>query len=299
MNAITLADPGAEIPESELILNADGSVYHLAMRPDQLGDVVLLVGDPGRVEQVSRHFSSIEHRTQHREFIAHTGVLDGTHITVLSTGIGPDNIDIVMNELDALANIDLQRRIAKKDHRELRIIRLGTCGALQEDLPCGSLIVSSFAVGLDGLLHYYAFENTDQETRLLNTLIEQLEWPGNLPLPYVAQGDRKLVELLSNGNTEGITFTAGGFYGPQGRRLRLVPSIDEFNQQLASFEYQGLRAANFEMETSAIYGLGGMLGHRACTVCTVVANRARREFSRDVKTDVDRMIEQVFDRITV
>ncbi|MBK9415879.1 MAG: nucleoside phosphorylase [Flavobacteriales bacterium] len=298
MHAITLTPPGTELAPSELVLNPDGSVYHLALRPDQLGDLVLVVGDQGRVERISRHFSKVEHRVQNREFVAHTGVYHGTHVTALSTGIGTDNIDIVLNELDALANIDLERRTPRTEHRSLRIIRLGTCGALQEDIPVDSRIVSAFGVGLDNVLHYYAYENTGAEQRLLNDLLGHTEWPDNLPVPYVAAGDPRLVELLGHDNHVGVTLTAGGFYGPQGRQLRLVPSVDGLNERFSSFEHEGLRCTNFEMETSALYGLGGMMGHRVCTVCTVVANRLRKEYSKDHHTSIDRMIAEALERAT-
>lgn len=298
MNPITLTEPGTILPDSELVLNPDGSVYHLAMRPEQLGDLVLVVGDQGRVERISRHFDKVEHRTHNREFVAHTGVYNGKHITALSTGIGTDNIDIVLNELDALANIDLVQRTPKKQHRALRIIRLGTCGALQEDIPVDTRIVSAFGVGMDNVLHYYAYENTGPEERLLLALLAQTEWPENLPVPYVAQGDKLLIDLLGTDNTVGITLTAGGFYGPQGRQLRLVPSVDEFNERLSAFAFEGLRSSNYEMETSALYGLGGMLGHRVCTVCTVVANRLRKEYSKDHHAAIDAMIAEVLERAT-
>ena len=298
MHAITLTPPGTELAPSELVLNPDGSVYHLALRPDQLGDLVLVVGDQGRVERISRHFSKVEHRVQNREFVAHTGVYHGTHVTALSTGIGTDNIDIVLNELDALVNIDLERRTPRTEHRSLRIIRLGTCGALQEDIPVDSRIVSAFGVGLDNVLHYYAYENTGAEQRLLNDLLGHTEWPDNLPVHYVAAGDPRLVELLGHDNHVGVTLTAGGFYGPQGRQLRLVPSVDGLNERFSSFEHEGLRCTNFEMETSALYGLGGMMGHRVCTVCTVVANRLRKEYSKDHHTSIDRMIAEALERAT-
>ncbi|MBP7450950.1 MAG: nucleoside phosphorylase [Flavobacteriales bacterium] len=298
MHAITLTPPGTELAPSELVLNPDGSVYHLALRPDQLGDLVLVVGDQGRVERISRHFSKVEHRVQNREFVAHTGVYHGTHVTALSTGIGTDNIDIVLNELDALVNIDLERRTPRTEHRSLRIIRLGTCGALQEDIPVDSRIVSAFGVGLDNVLHYYAYENTGAEQRLLNDLLGHTEWPDNLPVPYVAAGDPRLVELLGHDNHVGVTLTAGGFYGPQGRQLRLIPSVDGLNERFSSFEHEGLRCTNFEMETSALYGLGGMMGHRVCTVCTVVANRLRKEYSKDHHTSIDRMIAEALERAT-
>jgi uridine phosphorylase len=298
MNAITLTPTDTELPASELVLNPDGSIYHLALRPEQVGDLVFLVGDPGRVERISRHFDRIEHRSSNREFVAHTGEFGGTHITVLSSGIGTDNIDIVINELDALVNIDLNTRRPKAETKALRIIRLGTCGALQEDIPVDSRIVSAFGVGMDNVLHYYAYENTDAELRLLNHLIEAADWPGNLPLPYVAQGDRKLVELLGQDNITGITLTAGGFYAPQGRQLRALPAVDGFNETLSAFSHEDLRVTNFEMETSALFGLAGMLGHRACTVCTVVANRLRKEYSQDHEAAIDRMILEALDRAT-
>jgi uridine phosphorylase len=298
MNPIILTEPGTFLDTSELVINPDGSIYHLAMRPEQSGDLVFVVGDPGRVERVSRNFERIEHRTHNREFIAHTGVYNGTHVTALSTGIGTDNIDIVLSELDALANIDLEKRSPRKEHRALRIVRLGTCGAMQEDIPVGSVVVSAFAVGLDNVLHYYACEPTDRENRLLNDLVEQTEWPGNLPYPYVAQGDKALVELLGHDNTVGITLTAGGFYGPQGRQLRLVPAIDDLNERFTAFSHEGLRITNYEMETSALFGLGGMLGHRTASVCLVVANRLRKEYHKDHEGDIDRMIAEVLERTT-
>ena len=298
MHPIVLTEPGVEIAPSELIINPDGSIYHLALRPDQIGDLVFVVGDQGRVELLSRHFEKVEHRVQNREFVAHTGVFNGTHVTALSTGIGTDNIDIVVNELDALVNIDLEKRTPKSKLRSLRIIRLGTCGALQEDIPCDTRIVSAYAVGMDNVLHYYAYENSSDETRLLNELIQATEWPENLPLPYVAKGDAALVEALGHGNVIGITLTSGGFYGPQGRQLRAVPAVGGLNETLSAFEYEGLRVSNFEMETSALYGLGGMLGHRVCTMCTVVANRSRKEYSKDHHGAIDRMIKEALERAT-
>ncbi|HMC97224.1 MAG TPA: nucleoside phosphorylase [Flavobacteriales bacterium] len=297
MNAITLTEPGTEILPSELILNPDGSIYHIALRPEQLGDLVLVVGDQARVALISRHFQTVEHKVQNREFVAHTGVYNGTRITALSTGIGTDNIDIVVNELDALANIDLEKRTPRAEHRALSIIRLGTCGALQEDIPVDTRIVSSFGVGMDNVLHYYAYENTSAETRLLNELLARTEWPDNLPYPYVAKGDERLIALLGHQNVVGITLTAGGFYGPQGRQLRALPSVDGLNERLSSVTFEELRVTNYEMETSALYGLGGLLGHRVCTVCTVVANRLRKEYSKDHHGAIDRMIAEVLQRV--
>ncbi len=297
MNPITLTEADTVLEPSELVLNPDGSVYHLALRPEQLGDTVLVVGDQGRVEKISRRFERIDHRVQNREFVSHTGELRGHRITALSTGIGTDNIDIVLNELDALVNIDLATRAPKSATKSLRIIRLGTCGSLQEDIPVDSRIVSAYGVGLDNVLHYYAHEPEDKELRLLNALLAHTGWPDNLPYPYVAKGDQELVERLGRGNTVGITFTAGGFYGPQGRQLRLPPSVDGLNEAFSSFAHDGLRATNYEMETSALYGLAGLLGHRACTVCAVVANRLRKEYSKDHHAAIDRMIEEVLERV--
>ncbi len=298
MHPITLTPQDTVLPASELVLNPDGSVYHLAMRPEHLGDLVLVVGDQGRVERISRHFSSVEHRVQNREFVSHSGTYRGVHVTALSTGIGTDNIDIVLNELDALANIDLVTRRPNARARSLRIVRLGTCGALQEDIPVDTRIVSAFGVGMDSVLHYYAYENTDAEIRLLNAFIGDTEWPDNLPIPYVAAGDPVLLGSLGHGNHVGITLTAGGFYGPQGRQLRLLPSVDGLNERFTGFQHEGLRCSNYEMETSALYGLGGMLGHRVATVCTVVANRLRKEYSRDHHAAIDLMIEEALDRLT-
>lgn len=298
MHPITLTPPDVVLPASELVLNPDGSVYHLALRPEHLGDLVLVVGDQGRVDRISRHFDKVEHRVQNREFVSHSGEYRGVHVTALSTGIGTDNIDIVLNELDALANIDLGTRQPRARTRSLRIVRLGTCGALQEDIPVDTRIVSAYGVGMDNVLHYYAYENTDAETRLLTAFVEGTEWPDNLPLPYVAAGDAELVSMLGQGNHVGITLTAGGFYGPQGRQLRLLPSVDGLNERFTGFAHEGLRCSNYEMETSALYGLGGMLGHRVATVCTVVANRLRKEYSKDHHAAIDRMIGEALDRLT-
>lgn len=297
MHPILLTEPGVELAPSELILNPDGSVYHLALRPEHLGDLIFVVGDPGRVARISAHFEKIDHQGQNREFVAHTGTYHGTRITALATGIGTDNIDIVLGELDALVNIDLEKRTPKKEHKALTIVRMGTCGALQEDIPCDDLVVSHSGLGLDNVLHYYAHEQTDAELRILQAFLQHTEWPDNLPLPYLATGDEQLVERLGNGNHIGLTATAGGFYGPQGRQLRAVPSVGGLNEAFTSFKHEDLRLLNFEMETSALYGLSGLLGHRACTICTVVANRLRKEYSKDHNAAIDRMIAQVLERL--
>ncbi len=303
MRPITLTPAGTRLPESELILNPDGSVYHLALRPEHLGDLILVAGDPGRIAQISKRFDKIEHRSQNREFIAHTGTLHGVRITALATGIGTDNIDIVMGELDALVNIDLEKRTPKEQHRSLTIVRMGTCGALQEDIPVDHFIVSQSGLGMDNVLHYYAHEQTDEELRVLQAILHHTEWPDNLPVPYLAEGNRPLVDQLATGNHMGITATSGGFYGPQGRQLRAIPSVDGLNELLSSFRYptdtagEELRITNFEMETSALYGLGGMLGHKTVTICSVVANRLRKEYSKDHHAAIERMIDQVLERL--
>lgn len=297
MRPILLTEPGTTLEPSELILNPDGSVYHLALRPEQLGDLVLVVGDPGRVARISARFQKMEHQVNNREFISHTGTLHGARITALATGIGTDNLDIVMGELDALVNIDLEKRTPKPEQKALTIVRLGTCGALQEDVPVDELVVSQYALGLDNVLHYYAHEQTDHELRILQSFLQQAEWPDNLPLPYLATGHEALVGTLGQGNHVGITATAGGFYGPQGRQLRAVPSVGGLNEVFTAFRHEQLRLLNFEMETSALYGLSGLLGHKACTVCTVVANRLRKEYSKDHHAAIERMIDQVLERL--
>ncbi len=303
MRAITLTEPGTNLPESELILNPDGSVYHLALRPEHIGDLVLVAGDPGRIALISQRFDRIEHRSQNREFVSHTGTLRGRRITALATGIGTDNVDIVMGELDALVNIDLERRTPRAQQRSLTIVRMGTCGALQEDIPVDSFVVSHAGLGMDNVMHYYAHEQTDEELRMWQAVLGHLEWPDNLPVPYLAMGDPELVKQLGEGNHVGLTATSGGFYGPQGRQLRAVPSVHELNEQMGSFRYRDersgrdIRITNFEMETSALYGLSGVLGHRACTICSVVANRLRKEYSKDHHAAINRMIDQVLERL--
>lgn len=297
MRPILLTEPGTELPPSELILNPDGSIYHLALKPEQIGSLVLVVGDPGRVARISSRFDKIEHRVENREFITHTGTFRGARLTALATGIGTDNIDIVLTELDALVNVDLEKRTPKKEHKALTIVRMGTCGALQEDVPVDELVVSQYALGLDNVMHYYAHEQTDAELRILQSFMHHTEWPDNLPMPYLATGHEALVDTLGHGNHTGITATAGGFYGPQGRQVRAVPSVGGLNELLTSFRHEDLRLLNFEMETSALYGLSELLGHKACTVCTVVANRLRKEYSKDHHAAIERMIDQVLERL--
>lgn len=287
------------IAESELILNPDGSVYHLHLRPEQLAENVILVGDQGRVENVSAHFETIEHKVHNREFVTHTGTFKGKRFTVLSTGIGTDNIDIVLNELDALVNIDLQTRTIREKKSSLNLVRIGTSGALQGDIPVDSYVVSSHGMGLDGLLNYYAGLDLCDEPGIAKAFMKHAGWTNGLPYPYVVKASPKLLELLGHDQIKGITATAPGFYGPQGRQLRLAPALPDLNEKLGSFSYEDLRVTNFEMETSALYGLGNLLGHNACTVCAIIANRVARQYSKDYKTTVNKLISLVLERMAV
>ena len=285
------------IPASELILHPDGSVYHLALRPEHIGDTIITVGDPERVKLVSRHFSKLEFTRERREFVTHTGKWKGRRITVISTGIGTDNIDIVLNELDALVNIDLATRQPKAEQRSLNIIRIGTSGILSEKLPIGSLLISSHAVGLDGLLHYYERTPSAEEQRMTDTLTAALG--DRLPLaPYVTTADADLLRTLGQGMQEGVTLTAPGFYAPQGRVLRADTRFGlDTLQALADIEVAGRRITNFEMETAGIYGLAQLLGHRAVSCNALLANRMVGTFSTKPQKIVDRLIERVLESI--
>ncbi len=287
-----------KIPASELVLNADNSVYHLKLHPHQLADDVIVVGDPGRVEIISSYFDSIEHKVANREIVTHTGVLNGKRLSVMSTGMGTDNIDIVLNELDALVNIDLENRTIKNDKKSLNIIRIGTSGSLQADIPVDSYVVSEYGLGLDGLMNYYDFNHSVFEKELLNEFYNQVDYSSNFAQPYFVKGSEKLFNLFSSDCHSGITATAPGFYGPQGRVLRIQLKEKLLNEKLNQFKYNNLKVVNFEMETSAIYGLSRALGHNACTVCVVVANRFTNEFSKDYKSAVKNLIELVLHKLT-
>lgn len=286
----------SSIPASELIVNPDGSIFHLKIRPEQLAPLVFLVGDPGRVAMVSAMFDKVEYHIENREFITHTGLYRGRPVSVLSTGIGTDNIDIVLNELDALVNIDLQTRTILETKRSLNLIRLGTSGALQEDLPVDHFVASEYGLGMDGLMHFYA-HSFEQEEPVLNAFMEHTQWPPGLNRPYLVKGDEGLLSLIGQDIFKGITATASGFYGPQGRELRLKPAIPDMNERLASFRYRNLRITNFEMETSALFGLSRLLGHHAATVCVIIANRIRKEYSKDYKKSVEKLIGTMLDRL--
>lgn len=286
--------------ESELIINKDGSVFHLHVRPEQLADKVILVGDPGRVALVASHFEEKEMEVESREFRTVTGTYKGKRITVISTGIGCDNIDIIMNEVDALANIDFQTRTEKQQLRSLEIVRIGTCGGLQLNTPEGTFICSEYSVGFDGLLNFYEGRNAVCDLKMERALISHLGWTGNMcqPYPYVIKADENLVERIAqNDMVRGITVACGGFFGPQGRQLR-VPLVDPHqNEKIESFEYEGMHITNFEMESSALAGLAKLMGHRATTACMVIANRRAGKANTGYKNIIDDLITLVLDRI--
>ncbi len=279
------------IAESELILNERGAIYHINLTPDELADTVITVGDPDRVAVVSKEFDSIEIKRQHREFIAHTGYVGKKRITVISTGIGPDNIDIVVNELDALKNIDLNTRTIKSELSSLNIIRLGTSGSLQEDIPVDSLVAGTHGLGLDNLLNFYRLQSNDEEKQMLQHFITHTQLTGNIQ-PYLISSSPSILKHFVTGFHRGITVTCPGFYGPQGRILRLGISNPSLVDNLSSFQFGNHRISNFEMETSAIYGLGKLLGHHCLSVNVIVANRVRKEFSKDGGKAVENLIQQ-------
>ena len=283
--------------DSELIINDDGSVYHLKLKPEHIASTVILVGDPGRVERISKHFDEVEHKISNREFHTHTGTYKGVRLTVLASGIGTDNIDIVLNELDAAVNFDLETGQPKPERRSLNIIRIGTSGALHEDIPVGSFVITSYGLGFDGLIYYYPYSFSDEEYDLMLRINEHIDWNENLSKPYLVKGSNEIIERLQKDMVKGVTATASGFYGPQGRKVFLTPSIQDINERLNSFSHKEHRITNFEMETSALYGLGKMLGHKCCTCCAIIANRTRKEYSDDHKAVVGDLIQTVLDRL--
>jgi len=280
-----------KIAESELIINSRGAVYHIDLRPEELADTVITVGDPDRVAVISKYFDQIEVKRQHREFVSHTGYIGKKRITVISTGIGPDNIDIVLNELDALKNIDFETRTIKANHSSLNIIRLGTSGALQADISVDSLVAGTHGLGLDNLLHYYQFKMNSEEEQLLQQFIAHTQLSGSIQ-PYISSCSAAVIKHFVNGFHQGITVTCPGFYGPQGRVLRLGLSNPFLVERLSSFRFGNHHISNFEMETSAIYGLGKLLGHHCLSVNVIVANRVRKEFSKDGPAAVEMMINK-------
>jgi len=286
-----------QIPESELIINNRGAIYHLNLRPEELAETVILVGDPERVKKVSKYFDKIEYQLQHREFITHTGFIGNNRITVLSTGIGPDNIDIAINELDALANIDFDKRIIKPEFKKLNFIRFGTSGALQADIPVDSLVVSTHGLGFDNLMNYYDYEKSEEENKMIAAFLVQTQMDTNITMPYIFKGSEMLLNKFSNEFYKGITVTAPGFYGPQGRELRLKSKSRALIDRLTHFSYRGFRITNFEMESSAIFGLGKLLGHECISINVVVANRVAQQYSKDSNAAVEHMIEKALEVI--
>jgi len=287
-----------KFPESELILNPDGSVYHIKLHPEQLANTIIVVGDQHRVEQISTYFDRIDFKVQNREFVTHTGEYRGKRITALSTGIGTDNIDIVINELDALVNIDLKNRISKNDLTSLNIIRIGTSGALQSDIPVDSFVMSSHGLGFDGLLNFYKPQLNIFESAIADAFIKHANWNKDLAKPYVVKASDELVLKLGKGLTQGITATACGFYGPQGRELRIPLAIPDLNEKIETFRINEKRITNFEMETSALYGLCAVLGHKALTICDIIANRQTKQYSKNYKKSVDQLIQLVLERLS-
>lgn len=286
------------IPESELIINPDQSVYHLNLRPEQLANTVITVGDPDRVEQVSKFFDRVDTKIQKREFVTHTGELNGQRISVISTGIGTDNIDIVLNELDALVNIDFNTRMVKEELTSLKIIRIGTSGGLQKDIPVDSMLISEMAIGLDGLLHFYKHFNNADETMFQHVFLRYAQEKTAFPLrPYFAQGNKDLIKKIGYDMLKGVTITCPGFYAPQGRQLRAETEFEEMLDVLADFDHNGLKVTNFEMETSGIYGLSKILGHQAISCNALLANRTRGTFSQKPKQTVEKLIEIVLGRL--
>ena len=285
-------------PESELVINSDGSIFHLHLKPEQLADKVILVGDPGRVNLVASHFDSKECETTNREFHTITGQYKGKRITALSTGIGCDNIDIVMNELDALSNIDFTTRTEKAEHRALTLVRVGACGGLQPNTPTGTYIASVKSIGFDGLLNFYAGRDEASDLQLEAAFKKHVGWNLKMGNPYVASADQALIDRIAGDDmVRGITIACGGFFGPQGRRLRLPLMDPSLNEKIESFEYDGMRVNNFEMESSALAGLATLMGHHAMTCCMVIANRRAKKMETDYKGDIDGLITSVLERI--
>ena len=278
------------IAESELIINPRGAVYHLDLRPEELAGNIVTVGDPGRVQEVSKLFDSIEFKGQHREFISHTGYVGKKRLTVLSSGIGPDNIDIVINELDALVNIDFETRQVKNRLSTLNLIRLGTSGSLQAEIPVDSFVASTHGLGIDNLLNFYRHEQNDEEQQLLQSFVTHTQMHGQMSYPYISSAAASLIKNFVKDFHQGITVTCPGFYGPQGRVLRLGVRNPSLINRLSDFRFGQHRITNFEMETSAIYGLGKLLGHNCLAINAIVANRVVKEFSKDGKAAVEKLI---------
>lgn len=279
------------IEPSELLIKDDGSIYHLHLRPEQLADTVILVGDPGRVETVASYFQTVECKVSNREFYTITGVYNGKRISVISTGIGTDNIDIVINELDALVNIDFATRTVKPELKKLTLVRLGTSGAIQGNIPLGSHLISAISVGFDGLLNFYASRDNVSDLKIEESFKKQVGWNPQLPSPYFVASSKELLDLFAGFTIKGATISAPGFYGPQGRVLRLPLADANINDKIEAFEHNGVKITNFEMESSALAGLAKLLGHDATTICTIIANRVNKTALADYSSAVNAMIE--------
>jgi len=287
------------IAESELIINARGAVYHIDLRPEELAQNIIIVGDPDRVAMVSKYFDKIEVKRQHREFVSHTGWVGNKRITCTSTGIGPDNIDIVLNEFDALVNIDFETRTIKKSLTSLNIMRIGTSGSLQADVPVDSWVAGTHGLGLDNLLNYYRLEHNEQEKELLQSFVTHTQLHSQICNPYISLASPSLLKHFVDGFHHGITVTCPGFYGPQGRVLRLGIRNPELIDRLTEFHFGQHRITNFEMETSAIYGLGRLLGHHCLSLNAIIANRIAKEFTKDAYSLVDNLIKKVLETISL
>jgi uridine phosphorylase len=287
----------ADFSPSELVLTPEGGVYHLNIRPEDLAHKVIIVGDQDRVETVSNYFDSVSHKSQHREFACHTGVYKGKNISVISTGIGTDNIDIVLNELDALVNIDLKSRTIKEDKTSLEIVRVGTCGILQDEIPVDSFILSTHALGIDNVGHYYELKKHPETKELLEEIKSKVSLPQGI-VPYITPASEKINQRLRSTNIkEGITVTSSGFYGPQGRRLRLPLTAPDMLDSFHDFEYKSFRFSNLEMECSALFALSSSLGHEATANCLGLANRRKKEFTKNYSTKILELIEYVLEKI--
>ncbi len=286
------------IPESELILNPNGSIYHLNVLPEMLADTIIVVGDPDRVAEITKHFDTIEYKVAKREFVTHTGYLNNKRLTVMSTGIGTDNIDIVLNEVDACVNIDFETKMPKVKKKSLEIIRLGTSGSLQEDIDVDSIVLSSHGIGLDNLANYYLLENDVEETYIIEKFKKEVLNSPYTASAYIAKCSSTLMQKLSKGYHQGITLTCPGFYGPQGRQLRLEPRFQNLISNANKFKFEQYQITNFEMETSGIYALGNLLGHQCLSVNVILANRIKNTFSKDPHKSVEILIQEMLEKIT-
>ncbi len=285
-----------KIEASELPLQAGGQIYHLNLHPEELADIVILVGDPGRVSSVSEKFDSITVKRQNRELVTHTGSVNGKRISVISTGMGPDNIDIVVNELDALANIDLKNMEVKKEHKSLTLIRIGSCGILQPNIPIHGFIASEYGLGLDGVIQFYEHDGISDEI-IVGKFMDFTQWDLSLPRPYCIPADQDLLTQIGHDMFKGITATAPGFFGPQGRNVRAKVRFPKLNEKIENFECSGKRINNLEMECSALLGLSKILGHKALTCCVGIANRVTGEFSGNYHPAMNKLIETILERI--